>query len=102
MDKKVEKFKADYYKIDARVKMLKKKLRDLKKEIKGLKREAKSIETAAEALYDCGFDTMYTKTEGDWKPKFRGFVNMMNNLEPIMCMDNNLQQDLDEAVMVKT
>ena len=99
MDKKVEKFKSDYSSIEARVKLLKKKQLELKKEIKRLKKEAKSIATAAETLYDCGFDTMYTKVEGgdiDWKPKFRGFVNMMGKLEDIMCIDDGFLQSLDE------
>lgn len=97
MDKKVEKFKKDYSNIEARVKLFKKKQRELKKAIKGLEREAKSIATAAENLYDRGFDTMYIKAEGcDWKPRFRGFVNMMSNLEHIMCIDDGVQQSLVE------
>lgn len=93
MDKKVEKFKKDYSGIEARVKLFKKKQRELKKEIKRLKKEAKSIATAAENLYDRGFDTMYIKAEGcDWKPRFRGFVNMMGKLEYIMCIDHTIQQ----------
>ena len=99
MDKKVEKFKSDYSNIESRVKMFKKKQLELKKEIKRLKREAKSIATAAETLYDRGFDTMYIKVEGgdiDWKPKFRGFINMMGKLEHIMCIDDGFLQSLDE------
>ena len=99
MDKKVEKFKSDYSNIESRVKMFKKKQLELKKEIKRLKREAKSIATAAETLYDRGFDTMYIKVEGgdiDWKPRFRGFVNMMGKLEHIMCIDDGFLQSLDE------
>lgn len=92
MDKKVEKFKADYSNIEARVKMLKKKQLELKNEIKSLKREAKSVATSAENLYNRGINTMYIKTEGDWKPKFPGFVNMMDNLEYIMCIDHTIQQ----------
>lgn len=95
MDKKVEKFKKDYSGIEARVKLFKKKQRELKKEIKRLKKEAKSIATAASALYDCGFDTMYIKDEGsDWKPRFRGFVNMMSKLEYISCFDLNFQRTI--------
>ena len=99
MDKKVEKFKSDYSNIESHVKMFKKKQLELKKEIKRLKREAKSIATAAETLYDRGFDTMYIKVEGgdiDWKPRFRGFVNMMGKLEHIMCIDDGFLQSLDE------
>ena len=104
MDKKVEKFKSDYSNIESRVKLFKSKQRELKKEIKRLKREAKSIANAAENLYDRGLNTMYIKVEGcniDWKPKFSGFVNMMDNLEHIMCIDHNIQQSLDEEAMVK-
>ena len=100
MDKKVEKFKADYANINAHVNTFKKKLRDLKKEIKRLKREAKSISTAAEALYDRGLNTMYIKVEGcdiDWKPKFGGFDNMINNLEYIMCIDHTIQQAIGDG-----
>ena len=92
MDKKVEKFKSDYSNIESRVKLLKKKQLELKKEIKRLKKEA-------ETLYNHGFDTMYIKVEGgdiDWKPKFRGFINMMGKLEHIMCIDDGIQQSLDE------
>ena len=99
MDKKVEKFKSDYSNIESRVKLLKKKQLELKKEIKRLKKEAKSIATAAETLYNHGFDTMYIKVEGgdiDWKPKFRGFINMMGKLEHIMCIDDGFLQSLDE------
>lgn len=99
MDKKVEKFKADYAGIEARIKLFNKKQRELKKEIKRLEKEAKSIATAAENLYDRGFDTMYIKAEGcDWKPRFRGFVNMMGKLEHIMCIDDGIQQSLVEDV----
>ena len=102
MDKKVEKFKADYSNIESRVKLFKSKQRELKKEIKRFKKEAKSIATAAETLYDRGFDTMYIKAEGcDWKPRFRGFVNMMGKLEHVMCIDQNIQRFLDEEVMAK-
>ena len=41
------------------------------------------------------------KTEGDWKPKFRGFTNMMYKLERIMCIGQSIQQFLDEEAMVK-
>ena len=104
MDKKVEKFKSDYSNIESRVKLLKKKQLELKKEIKRLKKEAKSIATAAETLYDRGFDTMYIKVEGggvDWKPRFRGFVNMMGKLEHIMCIDDGFLQSLDEEATAK-
>ena len=102
MDKKVEKFKADYSNIESRVKLFNKKQRELKKEIKRIKRDAKSIATAAENLYDHGFDTMYIKAEGcDWKPRFRGFVNIMGKLEHVMCIDQNIQRFLDEEVMAK-
>ena len=88
----------------ARVANIKKKRRELKKEIKRLKKEAKSIATAAETLYDRGFDTMYIKVEGgdvDWKPRFRGFVNMMGKLEHIMCIDDGFLQSLDEEATAK-
>ena len=102
MDKKVEKFKKDYSNINSRVALIKKKQLELKKEIKRIKREAKSIATVAENLYDRGFDTMYIKAEGcDWKPRFRGFVNMMGKLEHVMCIDQNIQRFLDEEVMAK-
>ena len=102
MDKKVEKFKKDYSNINSRVALIKKKQLELKKEIKRIKREAKPIATAAENLYDRGFDTMYIKAEGcDWKPRFRGFVNMMGKLEHVMCIDQNIQRFLDEEVMAK-
>lgn len=102
MDKKVEKFKKDYSNIDSRVALIKKKQLELKKEIKRIKREAKSIATAAENLYDRGFDTMYIKAEGcDWKPRFTGFTNMMGKLEHVMCIDQNIQRFLDEEVMAK-
>ena len=102
MDKKVEKFKKDYSNINSRVALIKKKQIELKKEIKRIKREAKSIATAAENLYDRGFDTMYIKAEGcDWKPRFRGFVNMMGKLEHVMCIDQNIQRFLDEEAMAK-
>ena len=104
MDKKIEKFKADFKGIKARVANIKKKRRELKKEIKRLKKEAKSIATAAETLYDRGFDTMYIKVEGggvDWKPRFRGFVNMMGKLEHIMCIDDSFLQSLDEEATAK-
>ena len=104
MDKKVEKFKKDYSKIDARVETFKKKQCELKKEIKRLKREAKSIADAAYNLYNRGLNTMYIKAEGsaiDWKPKFRGLINMLDDLEHIMCIDDRIQQSLDEEAMVK-
>lgn len=104
MDKKVEKFKKDYSNINSRVALIKKKQLELKKEIKRLKREAKSVANKAENLYDRGFDTMYIKVEGsdiDWKPRFRGFVNMMGKLEHVMCIDQNIQRFLDEEVMAK-
>ena len=104
MDKKAEKFKADYSSVEARVKTFKKKLRDLKKEIKGLKREAKSIANVACNIYNRGLNTMYIKANGsviDWKPKFGGLTNMLGNLEHIMCIDDHLQRSLDEEAMVK-
>ena len=102
MDKKVEKFKADYSSLESHVKLLKKKQLELKKEIKRLKREAKSVANKAENLYDRGFDTMYINDEGgDWEPKFRGFINMMCKLERIMCIDQTIQRSLDEEVTAK-
>ena len=95
MDKKVEKFKSDYSNIESRVKLFKSKQRELKKEIKRLKREAKSIADEAYNLYNRGLNTMYIKAEGsaiDWKPKFRGLINMLDDLEYIMCIDHTIQQ----------
>ena len=95
MDKKVEKFKSDYSNIESRVKLFKSKQRELKKEIKRLKREAKSIANVAENLYNRGLNTMYKKAEGsniDWKPKFGGLNNMIDNLEYIMCIEHNFQR----------
>ena len=95
MDKKVEKFKSDYSNIEARAKMLKKKHLELKKEIKRLKREAKSVANKACYLYNRGIKTMYNKVEGsdnNWKPKFSGLNDMMDNIEYIMCIDHNIQR----------
>ena len=78
MDKKVEKFKADYSSIKARVKLIKQKLR-------GIKKEAMSVTKAANSLYARGEETMYTE-EGSsawkvWTPKFSGLDDMMEDLE---------------------
>lgn len=97
MDKKVEKFKEDYKNINSRVKMIKKKLRELKKETKNIKKEAASVSKAACNLYNRGIKTMYKKVEGsnnDWKPKFSGLNDMMDNIEYIMCIDHNIQRSI--------
>ena len=104
MDKKVEKFKSDYSGLESRAKLFKSKQRELKKEIKRLKREARSIATAACNLYNRGLNTMYKKVEGsniNWKPKFGGLNNMIDNLEHIMGIEHRIQQAIDEEAMVK-
>ena len=103
MDKEVKKFKEDYKDIKSRIKLFKSKHRELNKEFKGLKREAKTIADKACALYNRGLNTMYMKVEGsdiDWKPKFSGLGSMLDNLEHIMCIDDDIQS-IDEEKMFK-
>ena len=93
MDKKVEKFKADFKDLKARVKLIKQKLR-------GIRKEATSVAYAANSLYSRGEETMYTE-EGSsawkvWTPKFSGLDDMMENLERFKWLDTIMQQVIDD------
>ena len=92
MDKKVEKFKADYANIKAQVKLIKQKLRDLKKEIK-------PIAKAAYRLYERGDKTMYDEGKGRViTPKFNGLSVMMEDLEYWMDLDGNIQDVIESTI----
>lgn len=95
MDKKVEKFKADFKDLKARVKLIKQKLRDLNK-------EAKSVAKAANSLYARGEDTMYMEDESPsgnkvWTPKFNGLGDMMDDIENFTWIDNIIQRAIDDT-----
>ena len=92
MDKKVEKFKADFKDLKARAKLIKQKLRDLKK-------EAKSLANAADRLYERGNNTMYMDVTGSgikWTPKFNGLGDMMDIIERFMWFDTIILQAIDD------
>ena len=92
MDKKVEKFKADFKDLKARAKLIKQKLRDIRK-------EAKSVAKAANSLYARGEETMYTDVTGSgikWTPKFNGLGDMMDNIERFMWFDTIILQAIDD------
>lgn len=92
MDKKVEKFKSDFKDLNARVKLIKKKLR-------GIRKEAMSVAYAANSLYARGEETMYTE-EGTsawkvWTPKFSGLDDMMEDLDRFKWLDTIILQAID-------
>ena len=101
MDKEIEKFKADYSNIKARVKLIKKKLLALKKEAKELKKEARSVANLSCNLYNRGIKTMYKKVEGidtNWKPKFSGLNGMMDNLESFNFLDIDILRAIEDIL----
>lgn len=92
MDKKVEKFQADYAKIKARVKLLKQKMLELKK-------EAKPIAKAARRLYERGDKTMYDEGKGRViTPKFITLPVMMEDLEYWMGLDGEIQYMIENTL----
>ena len=91
MDKKVEKFQADYANIKEQVKQIKQKLCDLKKEIK-------PVAKAAYRLYNRGDKTMYDEGEGRYlTPKFDGLNTMMDYLVYWMDLDCDIQSVIDNT-----
>lgn len=93
MDKKVEKFKADYANIKAKLKLIKQKLRYLKKEIT-------PVAKAAHRLYERGDMTMYD--EGKDRvvtSKFNGLGRMMEDLEYWMGLDDDIQMAINNIAL---
>lgn len=92
MDKKIEKFKADYANIKAQAKLIKQKLREIKK-------MAKPISKAAYCLYERGDKTMYNEQKGRIiTPKFKTLPIMMENLDYWACLDDDIQQTIDNII----
>ena len=92
MDKKVEKFKADYAMIKAQVKKIKQKLCEIKKEIK-------PVAKAAYRLYECGDKTMYDENKGKViTPKFDGLDRMMEDLEYWMDLDSEIRHTIENTL----
>ncbi len=90
--KKVEKFKADYADIKAKVKLIKQKLRELRKEVK-------PISKAAWKLFECGDKTMYNEENGRIiEPKFDGLERIMEDLEAWMELDGNIQDVIESTI----
>ena len=92
MDKEVKKFKEDYKNIKSRVKLIKKKLLDLKKETYSIVRDA-------DRLHERGNKTMYTHAESldaQWKPKFNGLNDMMDNLGCFIYLDNDILRAIND------
>lgn len=93
MDKKVEKFKANYAAIKVHVKQIKQKLREIKKEIK-------PVAKAAYRLYERGDKTMYDEGKGRIiTPKFDGLSRMMEDLEYWMDLDNEIQHTIENTAI---
>ena len=92
MDKKVEKFKADYADIKAKVKLIKSKLCDLRKEIK-------PVVKAAHRLYERGNKTMYTEKKSYiTESKFAGLSDIMEDLGAWMDLEYDIQSVIDNTL----
>lgn len=93
--KKVEKFKADYAGIKAKVKLIKQKLRELRKEVK-------PISKAAWKLFERGDKTMYNEMNKGKRhliePKFDGLERIMEDLEAWMEFDGNIQDVIESTI----
>ena len=90
--KKVEKFKADYADIKAKVKLIKQKLRELRKEVK-------PISKTAWKLFERGDKTMYNEENGHIiEPKFDGLERIMEDLEAWMELDGNIQDVIESTI----
>ena len=92
MDKKVEKFQADYAKIKAQVKLIKQKLCDLKKEVK-------PVAKAAYRVYERGDKTMYDEGKGRIiTPKFDGLPEIMQDLDYWMELDGEIDYVIENTL----
>lgn len=90
--KKIEKFKADYAAIKAKVRLLKQKLRELHKEVK-------PISKVAFKLFERGDKTMYNEEKGCIiEPKFDGLERIMEDLEAWMDLDSNIQDVIESTI----
>ena len=89
MDKKVEKFKADYAAIKEQIKLIKQKLSEIKK-------EARPIAKAAHCLYERGDKTMYDESNDNViTPKFNGLSVMMEDLNFWAELADSIQLAID-------